>query len=212
MRDLHDVRRHHGVAGRVEQRPLLPRAEVAEREERRTARRIDPDRDARRVALPPRRPPIAGRPQDGPGGVADRERVAGGEAADLRPRLGEPLDDPLAPGLLRVGDGERVDSAEKRVGGAVVVVVEVREDEEVEPFDAEPVEAGVDRLGLGTGVDERDRLGRADEQRVALPDVARGVPPVAGPLQRVAHLAADDAPAPRDDHERDDHGEARADA
>ena len=54
----------------------------------------------------------------------------------------------------------------------------MREHQQIDPTDPEIVEAAPQRLGLRSGVDERDDVTRSDQDGVTLPDVARRVLPV----------------------------------
>ena len=59
-----------------------------------------------------------------------------------------------------------------------MVGIEVRQDEQVEVDDPDAGEASRQRSRIGARVDEGDAVGRADEDGVALPDVAREDRPV----------------------------------
>lgn len=63
---------------------------------------------------------------------------------------------------------------------ADVVQIEVRQYDEVESVHTEARQAGAKRLGIGSGVDERDRALRSPERRVALAHVAHRHLPVRG--------------------------------
>jgi hypothetical protein len=77
-------------------------------------------------------------------------------------------------------DERRPDPADDDVDGSHVVPVEVGQDEQVDPVDAEQVEARRQAVGIVPGVDEGDRPAGtvADEDRITLPHVARRDGPV----------------------------------
>ena len=107
----------------------------------------------------------------------------------------------LVPGLEGVGDHERPHAVDEVCGRAVVIVVEVREHEQVDAADAEQLEAGVEPFGVGARVDERDRARRAHDERVALTHVARGVAPVGGERGRPHERTAECGTGERRQHD-----------
>lgn len=101
--------------------------------------------------------------------------------------------------------GQRdVDVGRDLVHGADVVAVEVRQHEQVDPVDAEQVQARAQSLRVVPGVHQRGARPVADEDRVPLADVARRDRPVAGepgPDDRPRDERRCDADHP--DHRRD---------
>ncbi|PRY42123.1 hypothetical protein LY71_11871 [Geodermatophilus tzadiensis] len=143
------------------------RGDLRRRGEHLQHRRADHPPVPRPQHLPPRTGPVGGPVERGCPLLGRRER-AGGDHADVPPaeRAGQPAD---------------------------VVGVEVREQHQRQPVDAQPVQAAVHRADVGARVDE-DGLPRSrrHDQRVALPDVAgdqdrlRRRPPVGHLAQRPA--------------------------
>ncbi len=89
---------------------------------------------------------------------ADRSAHAADGGGDPRPAVGE-----LAQSLfvLRAVDGavqHGVGATEHGVHPAAMVQVEVREDEQVDPFDPQLPQTVRERLGVGTGVDQQHRI------------------------------------------------------
>ena len=81
-----------------------------------------------------------------------------------------------------------------------MVAIEVGQDEQVDPPDAEQVETRSEPLGVVAGVHESDaRAVPAEQHRITLPDVAGGDRPVVG------ESCPDDEPWHGDDHDPDQH-------
>lgn len=208
MRHLEDVGPE--LDGGVGQDGVLLRlAEIAERDERQavldTCRgRVDPHRETRRVALPGRGATLRLRPENAPRRVAERERRTRGERPDHRAVGRESCDDALARRLTGIGHRDLRDASRERVRGADMIVIEVREHEQIDPIDPEQVEAPIEQHVVRTGVDERDALGRPDEQGIPLTDVARREPPRRRPRQPLVQPAAERQAAPQHEDEHRD--------
>jgi hypothetical protein len=205
VRDLDHVRR---VDTPGTQSPLRSCSQVAE-EQPGHARRavgtgIGPQHQARVVpgvgrgrARPQHAPPQ--RSERPGGGVVGRTDV---DACSL-----QGLHGPLVGGASDRSDEGRRHAVRHGVDGTDVIAVEVGEDEQVDPVDAEQAQTRLEPFGIVTGVDERDpapadsptgcRPARSDEHRVPLAHVARGRRPVR--RQRGAH----DQPGDGDDREPD---------
>lgn len=115
----------------------------------------------------------------------------------------EPRRDVGIPFVLGSTEECLVDAPVELLHSPHVIQVVVGEHEEVESVDAETVQAVAEQFRIGTGVDERDRSGIADEQRIPLPDVAQGVLPVPRPSELVRRPAAEEGQRVEDEGERE---------
>ena len=202
MGDLDDgVRRREGAGCR--QHPLRRRRQVAEQQRRRDAAAAHVEDDAGVVAF--REGAAAGLgPEHAP---ACRAEGAG----EPRRRLGRlcPLRRQRGDLRLRVGIAPTVqhgaDAAAHGGEAADVVEVVVGEHQQVDALDPGAREAGRERLGSRTGVDERDSTGRAEQHGVPLTDVAREH----GPVGRQRPAARDGRESARAQRSTDDHRHER---
>jgi hypothetical protein len=189
MSDLDDIRRPD--LSRRQKLVLRILAEVAQ-EHRPQPSAFHGHRHASGVPAHGRRPGFRhGRPQDAPL-----------EFAETPPHPGEPLSD-LDTGLTEIGEDAPVflparlpdDDRARLVDDACqttdVVGVVMGEDEQFQPIHAQPLEAGFRRPRLAADVYHRDAVAVADEQAVALSDIARGDLPI----RRQREHTADRSPA-----------------
>ncbi len=199
VRDLDDVDRRDGpdvgphpalrclpeVA--EQQRGGHPLGSVAPRDAEHDARVVARRRRARPrpQRLEPEQPEVDDGPRGGP--------------EDLRTRGCEPPDHPFVRGASGGADEGGRHRGLYRCDGTDVVAVEVRHHEQVDPVDVHQVETRPQPLRFVPGVDECDGPARAEEDRVALPDVARRDRPVAG--HRPAHHEPGNADRTDPDHQ-----------
>lgn len=118
------------------------------------------------------------RPQDAPLELADSAPHSREPLSDLGPGAPEISEDALVCLPARLPDDDRPRLADDACQPTDMVCVVVGEDEQLQPTHAEPVEAGFRRLRLPADVDHRNAVAVANEQAVALSDVARGDLPI----------------------------------
>lgn len=105
-------------------------------------------------------------------------------------------------------DQRSVDAIHRTGEPADVVGVEMRQDQQVDPGDPERVEAGRSGLRRASDVDHRDRASVAQEERIALADVAGGDLPVARHADGSRDDPSSQGPCIRPDSDRECEGRA----
>jgi hypothetical protein len=204
VRHLEDVGAHVDPA--VEDAGLRLGAEVPG-EEHPDAVHGHPGDDGQVVGRGPRGGDLRRRGEHLDGGVADAARLPGDDGLPAGAGAGrEPVHGPspvVGRGQGAGRDGVDVPARQRAGEPAGVVGVEVRQQDEPQPVDAEPGQTGVHARDVGSGVDEQalPRAGR-DEQRIPLADVARHDD---GGVRRPA--ADRLAQRPAEDHQPDEGGE-----
>nr|WP_258066340.1 MULTISPECIES: hypothetical protein [unclassified Rathayibacter] len=179
VRDLDDVDPADRQPGDA---PLLLLAEVAqecdgERAAAGVRADVDPEGHARLVA-PQRAPPL--RPLDPPAQRAERAAVAADRLLHGDPGAGERRPVALVVAARGGPDERGIGPSEDGVEPADVVEVVVSEHQQRDPVHSHQAEAGLEWCGLGPRVDEQHARVSAEEDRVALPDVAHRDTPVLG--------------------------------
>jgi len=201
MGDFHHVDGAHGAGG--EQRVLRLLPQVAE-EDRTDSAPLDLHGETAGVA-DIARSPGSRRPEQPPGEFA--AQVAGVTGVSLLDRHRR-LPEGVQRAFIGLPDRSLDERALRPFGdpgqASDVVRVEVGEHEELQPRDAEPVEARRGGLRLPSDVDHGDRVSVAHQERIALTHVARGDDPVARDGRRAPDPpAGDDAQIPdRPDREQ----------
>jgi hypothetical protein len=203
--DLHDVDGTEGGGRRHRALRLLP--QVAEEEH---PERTREEHDDARVVPDERHRPRLGR--RGPEDVEAVGAEAAGEAAGHRDDLGATVTKILEQAFVGPAVGgphERaVDAAYDRLEPAHVIEVVVGEHEEIDSVDAQAVETGRERLGIGAHIDEGGEARVPHEHGVALADVARGELPVGRNGVRTADHASGEGT--RDHRSAQEHRGGRA--
>lgn len=176
-------------AGR-EERILSPFAQVAEKYRPETLA-VDRKSDAATVAAERRLSRSGTRgPDHAPVHCSKR---AGGSRVDLGDACAaasETVQHPGIPRTVRLAD-ERLDGpADQGLVATDMVSVVVRENEDVDAGDAEPLQASGSGRGLPAYVDHQHRIAVANEQPISLAHVARRDLPIVGDGRQTTHGAA----------------------
>jgi len=168
VRDLHHVDPSESTRG--EQLVLRPLAQVPEEQPGETGARR-PQHHAPVVARRRGSGPPTG-PQNVPAEPTEPARHSRPRLLDRHPVLIERCDDALVGLPVRPPDQRPLDPIQHTRETADVIRVEVSEHQEVDPRHAEAVEAGDRRFRRSSHVDHPDRVAVAEEDRVALADIA----------------------------------------
>ena len=179
VRDLDHV---DGSDRQPREAPLLLRTQVAQQRDREgPADGVGADVDAQGHAgrVPPERAALLG-PEDPPAERPQGALLAPLRFAHLRPRVAEDAPVALVADLGRGTDERGADPVGRGLEPADVVEVVVRQHEQGDPIDAEQGEARVEALRERPRVDQQHSPVAAEEDRVALADVAHRDPPVLG--------------------------------
>nr|WP_291040214.1 hypothetical protein [Herbiconiux sp.] len=185
--DLHDVDGTEGSGRRHRALRLLPQVAEEEHPER-TREEHD---DARIVSDERHSPGRGGRgPEDVEAVGTEAAREPAGGRDDLGAARAELREQAFVGPAVGGAHECAVDTAENRLEPADVVEVVVGEHEEVETIDAQAVETGRERLGIGAHIDEGGEARVPHEHGVALADVARGELPVGRNGTRTADHAS----------------------
>jgi hypothetical protein len=185
--DLHDIDGPEGDRRRHRALRLLP--QVAEEDHPERAR--EEHDDTRVVADERHRPGLGCRwPEDVEAVGAEAARETAGRRDDLGAAFAKALEQALVGRAIGRAHERAVDAAEDRLEATDVIEVVVGEHEEIDAVDAQAVETGGERLGLGTNVDEGDEPRAPHEHGVALADVARRELPVGGNGARATDRAS----------------------
>jgi hypothetical protein len=169
-------------------------AQVAE-EHRSQAATFDCDRHTAGVPAHGRHTGLRCRgPQDAPLELAEAPAPSREPLSDLGPGVPEVVEDALVRLPARLPDDDRLRPVYDACQSPDVVCVIVREDEQFQPADAQPFKTGFRRLRITADVDHRDAVSVANEQSVALSDIAGGDLPIAGQGEHPTERSTAQAP------------------